>query len=126
MNYLCLIYYDEQRVDAMTDEQWHALVARCLSCAEELRASGHMLAGEPLQSVRTARTVRVRDGVTSVVDGPFAETREQLAGFYLIEAADQQEAEAIAANASCKASSARSKSPSRRISVASTRRDSLR
>lgn len=52
MNYLCLIYYDEQRVDAMTDEQWHALVARCLSCAEELRASGHMLASEPLQSVR--------------------------------------------------------------------------
>ena len=97
MNYLCLIYYDEQRVDSMTDEQWHALVARCLSCAEELRASGHMLAGEPLQSVRTARTVRVRDGVTSVVDGPFAETREQLAGFYLIEAADMREAEAIAA-----------------------------
>jgi len=97
MNYLCLIYYDEKRVDAMTDEQWHALVARCLSCGEELRASGHMLAGEPLQPVRTARTVRVRDGVTSVVDGPFAETREQLAGFYLIEAADQQEAEAIAA-----------------------------
>ena len=56
-----------------------------------------MLAGEPLQSVRTARTVRVRDGITSVVDGPFAETREQLAGFYLIEAADQLEAEAIAA-----------------------------
>jgi len=97
MKYLCLIYYDEQRVDALTDEQWQALVARCLSCGEELRASGHMLAGEPLQSVRTARTVRVRDGSTSVVDGPFAETREQLAGFYLIEAADQQEAEAIAA-----------------------------
>lgn len=89
MKYLCLIYYDEQRVDALTDEQWQALVARCLSCGEELRASGHMLAGEPLQSVR--------DGITSVVDGPFAETREQLAGFYLIEAADQQEAEAIAA-----------------------------
>ena len=84
MKYLCLIYYDEQRVDALTDEQWQALVARCLSCGEELRASGHMLAGEPLQSVRTARTVRVRDGITSVVDGPFAETREQLAGFYLI------------------------------------------
>lgn len=48
MNYLCLIYYDEQRVDSMTDEQWHALVARCLSCAEELRASGHMLAGEQI------------------------------------------------------------------------------
>ena len=43
MNYLCLIYYDEQRVDAMTDEQWHALVARCLSCAEELRASVELI-----------------------------------------------------------------------------------
>ncbi|MFG3452018.1 YciI family protein [Stutzerimonas stutzeri] len=97
MKYLCLIYYDEQRVDEMTDEQWQALVARCLASGERLRASGHMLAGEPLQSVRTARTVRVRDGETSVVDGPFAETREQLAGFYMIEAADQDEAEAIAA-----------------------------
>ncbi|AFN76301.1 hypothetical protein PSJM300_01095 [Stutzerimonas stutzeri DSM 10701] len=97
MKYLCLIYYDEQRVDEMSDEQWQALVARCLACGEELRASGHMLAGEPLQAVRTARTVRVRDGVATVVDGPFAETREQLAGFYLIEAADQREAEAIAA-----------------------------
>jgi hypothetical protein len=97
MKYLCLIYYDEQLVDAMTDEQWQALVDRCMSCGEQLRASGQMLAGEPLQSVRTARTVRVRDGATSVVDGPFAETREQLAGFYLIEAADQAEAEAIAA-----------------------------
>ena len=97
MKYLCLIYYDEQRVDEMSDEQWQALVARCLTCGEELRASGHMLAGEPLQSVRTARTVRVRDGVATAVDGPFAETREQLAGFYLIEAGDQADAEAIAA-----------------------------
>lgn len=97
MKYLCLIYYDEQRVDELSDEQWQALVARCIACGEALRASGHMLAGEPLQSVRTARTVRVRGGVTTVVDGPFAETREQLAGFYLIEAADQHEAEAIAA-----------------------------
>ncbi|MGK9066992.1 YciI family protein [Stutzerimonas chloritidismutans] len=97
MNYLCLIYYDEQHVETMTDEQWHALVERCLACGERLRASGHMLAGEPLQSVRTARTVRVRDGAASVVDGPFAETREQLAGFYLIQAEDADEAAEIAA-----------------------------
>lgn len=97
MKYLCLVYYDEQLVDAMSDDQWQALVARCLACGERLSASGHLLAGEPLQSVRTARTIRVRDGATSVVDGPFAETREQLVGFYLIEAADQMEAEAIAA-----------------------------
>ena len=97
MKYLCLVYYDEQRVDSMTDEQWAALVEQCIANSERLKQSGQFIAGEPLQSVRTAKTVRVREGAVSVVDGPFAETREQLAGFYLIEAADQQEAEAIAA-----------------------------
>jgi len=92
MKYLCLIYYDEQRVDEMSDEQWQALVARCLACSEELSASGHMLAGEPLQAVSTARTVRVRDGVATVVDGPFAETRELIAGFWLFQTASLQEA----------------------------------
>ncbi|WP_120997872.1 YciI family protein [Stutzerimonas urumqiensis] len=97
MKYLCLIYYPESAVDAMSDEQWLALVDRCLSFGESLRGSGHMLDGAPLQSVRSARTVSVRDGAVSVVDGPFAETREQLAGFYMIEAADMDEATAIAA-----------------------------
>ncbi len=97
MKYLCLIYYDERRVDDMTDEQWAALVEQCIANGERLRESGHFLAGEPLQSVRTAKTVRVREGSVSVVDGPFAETREQLAGFYMLEAQDLDEAVRLAA-----------------------------
>lgn len=97
MKYLCLIYYDEQRVDSMTDEQWAALVEQCIANGERLQESGHFIAGEPLQSVRTAKTVRVREGTVSVVDVPFAETREQLAGFYLLEAQDLDEALRLAA-----------------------------
>ncbi|WP_028238577.1 YciI family protein [Stutzerimonas azotifigens] len=97
MKYLCLIYYPEAAVDGMTDAQWQALVDRCLTYGEGLRASGHMLGGEPLRPVAETRTVQVRDGAMTVTDGPFAETREQLAGFYLIEAADMDEATAIAA-----------------------------
>ena len=97
MKYLCLIYYDEQRVDAMTDEQWAALVEQCIANGERLRESGHFIAGEPLQSVRTAKTLRVREDAVSVVDGPFAETHEQLAGFYLIDAHDMEEALRLAA-----------------------------
>lgn len=96
MKYLCLIYYDEQRVDAMSDDEWAALVDQCITNGERLRESGHFIAGEPLQSVRTAKTVRVREGSVSVVDGPFAETREQLAGFYLLEAQDFDEAVRLA------------------------------
>jgi hypothetical protein len=97
MKYLCLIYYDENRVHNMTDDEWAALVDKCLRYGESLRDSGHFIAGEPLQSVRTAKTVQVREGAVSVVDGPFAETREQLAGFYLLEAADLDEALGMAA-----------------------------
>jgi hypothetical protein len=97
MKYLCLVYYDEQRVDSMTDEQWAALVEQCITNSERLKQSGQFIAGEPLQSVRTAKTVRVREGAVSVVDGPFAETREQLAGFYLLEAQDLDEALRLAA-----------------------------
>jgi hypothetical protein len=70
--------------------------ADCAAYAGSLEASGHMLAGQALQPVETATTVRVRDGKTSVVDGPFAETKEQLAGFYLIDARDLNEAIQIA------------------------------
>jgi hypothetical protein len=97
MKYLCLVYYDERRVDSMTDDQWAALVEQCIANGDRLKESGHFIAGEPLQSVRTAKTVRVREGAVSVVDGPFAETREQLAGFYLLEAQDLDEALRLAA-----------------------------
>ena len=90
MKYLCLVYLDEKRLDELPDSD-------CLEYDTALRESGHCLASEALQSVQTATTVRVRNGKTSVTDGPFAETREQLAGFYLIEAQDLNEAIQLAA-----------------------------
>jgi hypothetical protein len=90
MKYLCLVYLDEKRLDELPDED-------CVAYDNEVRKSGHCLASEALQSVQTATTVRVRNGKMSVIDGPFAETKEQLAGFYLIEAADLDEAIELAA-----------------------------
>jgi hypothetical protein len=90
MKYLCLVYLDEKRLDELPDED-------CVDYDTEIRASGYCLASEALQSVQTATTVRMRDGKLSVTDGPFAETKEQLAGFYMIEARDLNEAIQIAA-----------------------------
>ncbi len=89
MKYLCLVYLDEKRLDELPDED-------CVEFDSGIRESGHCLASEALQSVQTATTVRVRRGKLSVTDGPFAETKEQLAGFYLIEAKDLNEAIQIA------------------------------
>ena len=91
MKYLCLVYLDEQRLPELSD-------ADCVAYDATIRASGHCLASEALESVQTATTVRVRNGKLSVTDGPFAETKEQLTGFYLIEAQDLDEAIQIAAN----------------------------
>lgn len=96
MKYLCLVYYEEQQVYGMPAQDWDALVAECLRYGDQVRASGHFLGGEALQPVETARTVRVREGKVSVLDGPFAETKEQLAGFYLLEATDLNEAIQVA------------------------------
>ena len=85
MKYLCLVYLDEKKLGDVADSE-------CKACGDGLRRSGHMLGGEALQSVQTATTVRVRNGKVSVTDGPFAETKEQLAGFYLIDASDLNEA----------------------------------
>ena len=89
MKYLCLVYMDERRLEEIDDNE-------CMDCGEALRASGHMIGGEALQSVQTATTVRIRNGRVSVTDGPFAETKEQLAGFYMIEAKDLNEAIQVA------------------------------
>ena len=91
MKYLCLVYLDEKRLNELPDED-------CVAYDASIRDSGHCLASEALQSVHTATTVRVRDGKVSVTDGPFAETKEQLTGFYLIEAGDLDEAIRIASN----------------------------
>lgn len=96
MKYLALVYYDENRMNQMSQDEWDSLNRECMACGENLRGSGHMLDGSALQSVTTATTVRVRDGKVLATDGPFAETREQLAGFYLLEARDLNEAIALA------------------------------
>ena len=90
MKYLCLVYLDEQRLAELSDEE-------CVAYDTAIRNSGHCLASEALQSVRTATTVRQRSGKVSVTDGPFAETKEQLAGFYMIEAQNLDEAVRLAA-----------------------------
>jgi len=90
MKYLCLVYLDEQKWNAVPDSE-------CAACGAGLRSSGVLLAAEPLHPVETATTVRVRNGKMTVTDGPFAETKEHLAGFYLIDAIDLNEAIQIAA-----------------------------
>jgi hypothetical protein len=81
LKYLCLVYGEEKEIGAMTDDE-------CMAYDQALRNAGRCLASEALQPVRTAATVRVRNGKVSVKDGPFAEAKECVAGFYLIEAAD--------------------------------------
>ena len=97
MQYLLLIYDSESRMATMSKEEGEALMAGYGQFTQEVKESGHMRAGDPLQSTSTARTVRVRDGKTIATDGPFAETKEQLGGYYLVECADMVEAESIAA-----------------------------
>ena len=89
MKYLCLVYGEEKEIGAMTDDE-------CMAYDRTLRNAGRCLASQALQPVHTATTVRVRNGKVSVTDGPFAETKEFLAGFYLIDAADFNEAIQIA------------------------------
>lgn len=97
MKYLCLICVDETVEDAMPSAELDALVSEHLAYDEALRRSGHYVASAALESVRAATTVRVRQGRTTTTDGPFAETKEQLGGFVLIEARDLNEAIQIAA-----------------------------
>lgn len=97
MKFLCLAYEEEQTLNDLNSGEWEALRQATVAYLDVLRKSGHLLAAHPLQSVRTAATVRVRDGETTVMDGPFAETRETLGGFFLVEARDRDEALALAA-----------------------------
>ncbi len=93
MKYLCLIYSEEDKLHSLPESPREE---ECLAYSESLRNGGYLIAAEPLEAVQTATTVRVRGGKVSVTDGPFAETKEQLAGFYLIEARDLNEAIQIA------------------------------
>jgi hypothetical protein len=92
MKYLCLVYHEETKVNALPKREYDAIVSEVLGYREELRASGHYITSSPLQPVQMATTIRVRDGKVSITDGPFAETKEQLGGFYLIEARDLNDA----------------------------------
>ena len=90
MKYMCLVYLEAAKMRAVPDHE-------CRACGEGLRERGILLAAEPLFPIETAATVRVRNGKVSVTDGPFAETKEQLAGFYLIDARDLNDAIQVAA-----------------------------
>jgi hypothetical protein len=90
MKYVCLVYLERDKFTAVPDRE-------CMNCGDDLRKKGLMLGGEPLFGGETAKTVRVRNGKVAITDGPFAETKEQLAGFYLIDAANEDEALEIAA-----------------------------
>lgn len=98
MRYLCLIYFEEAKLRALSPGEFERLVEEALAYDDELRASGHYIASDALQCVDSATTVRKRNGQTSVIDGPFAETKEQLAGFILIEARDLNDAIRLASN----------------------------
>ena len=96
MQYLMLVYTDDALMDALPDGQFDTLMRGCLEHADELRACGSLTHSQQLEHPRTARSIRVRDGRMSVVDGPFSETKEMLAGFNLIEADSLDEAVRIA------------------------------
>lgn len=96
MKYLALVYYDEKRMGQQSQQEWDALNQECIACVDNLSTNGHFITGSPLMPTSSATTVRVRDNRTSVTDGPFAETKEQLAGFYMLEAKDLNQAIALA------------------------------
>ena len=97
MKYLCLIYDEEKKLGAMPKGESDAFMGEYHTFTEGIRKSGHYVAGEALQPVHSATTVRIRNGKLSTTDGPFAETKEQLGGFYLINARDLNDALQVAA-----------------------------
>lgn len=97
MKFLCLAYEEEATLNALSRPEWDALRRETLAYVEILQKSGHLILTNALQSARMASTVRVRDGGLAILDGPYAETREQLGGFFLIEARDRQQAIELAA-----------------------------
>jgi hypothetical protein len=97
MKYICLVYLVESDMGAMTKPEADLCTAESLAYDDALRRAGHLVAAHALQPVETATTVRVRGGKLFTTDGPFAETKEQLGGFILIEARDLNEAIQVAA-----------------------------
>lgn len=96
MRYLLLVYTDPELMATLPQAEYDRLMHGCITHADALKAEGCLLASQQLEDVRTARTVRVRNSAARVTDGPFAETKEVLAGFNLIEADSLEEAVRIA------------------------------
>ena len=96
MKFLCLGYYDEKKFDALPKADVDALVRKCQTHDEALRNSGHLMLVASLAPTRTTASVRPRNGQPSVTDGPFAETKEQIGAFFIIEARDLDEATRVA------------------------------
>jgi hypothetical protein len=96
MKYLCLIYDDEKKMATMSKTEGDAIMGEYFAFTDGIKKSGHYVGGEALQPVQTATSVRVRDGKVSTTDGPFAETKEQLGGYYLITARDLNDAIQVA------------------------------
>jgi hypothetical protein len=101
MRFLCLGFHDEAAWNALSPEVRQQLIDESLAYEAELKASGRCLGGIALEGVASATTIRFSPGKTLVTDGPFAETKEQLGGFMIIEAADMQEAVAIVRGIPC-------------------------
>src|SRR5262245_17814733 len=96
MRYLCLIYDDESKWGTMAKDQADTMMGEYRAFTDSVKKGGQYIGGEALQPTSTATTVRIRNGKVSTTDGPFAETKEQLGGFYLIKAADLNEAIQVA------------------------------
>lgn len=96
MKYLCLIYDDEKKLASMTKSEADAFMGEYMAFTEATKAGGQYLGGNALQPISSATSVRVRNGKLSATDGPFAETKEQLGGYYLLEAKDLNEAISVA------------------------------
>jgi hypothetical protein len=96
MKYILLIYDEEKNRAKLSENELNQMRAEYTQLTQQITASGHYVTGAPLQPTRTATSVRVRDGKRLVTDGPFAETREQLGGYYLVDAKDLDEAASIA------------------------------
>lgn len=98
MKYLCLVYVEEKILNALPGSERRALSDESMAFCDQLQKVGQLLAASPLHPVETASTVRVREGKTSITDGPFAETKEQLGGFLMIDVRDLNDAIRVASN----------------------------
>ena len=97
MKFLCIAYEEERKLNMLSKAEWLALRQETLDYVETLRKQGRLILTHALQSATTAATVRIRDKERLVTDGPYAETKEQFGGFFLIEAKDLQDAIGVAA-----------------------------